>query len=162
MLIALCGCMMRESTAVERIKKSYPFVDIYLEPIIFFKLAELIKTRLDNGEKGGKHINNMVIDIWKDTDLIVEDLPNDRKFPFKAGVNIIFGCNNFCSYCIVPYVREEKSRNIQDIIDEIKSLADDGAKEVMLLGQNVNSYGKDLNPRLALQSCCRRLKNRRY
>jgi tRNA-2-methylthio-N6-dimethylallyladenosine synthase len=150
MLIALCGCMMQESTAVERIKKSYPFVDIIFGTHNIFKLAELIKTRLDNGEKGGKHINNMVIDIWKDTDLIVEDLPNDRKFPFKAGVNIIFGCNNFCSYCIVPYVRgRERSRNIQDIIDEIKSLADDGAKEVMLLGQNVNSYGKDLNPKIS-------------
>jgi len=147
MLIALCGCMMQEDTTVERIKKSYNFVDIIFGTHNIFKLAELIKIRLDNEQSGGKHADHMVIDLWKDTDLIVENLPNDRKYPFKAGVNIIFGCNNFCSYCIVPYVRgRERSRNPRDILDEVKALAQDGVIEVMLLGQNVNSYGKNLNP----------------
>lgn len=146
MLIALCGCMMQETTAVEKIKNSYPFVDIIFGTHNIFKLAELIKTRLDNEKISKKHSDRMVIDLWKDTDMIVENLPNDRKYPFKAGVNIIFGCNNFCSYCIVPYVRgRERSRNVVDIIDEIKALAAEGVKEIMLLGQNVNSYGKNLD-----------------
>jgi tRNA-2-methylthio-N6-dimethylallyladenosine synthase len=137
MIIALCGCMMQEATAVEKIKTSYRFVDIIFGTHNIFKLAELLQTRLDS--------NRMVIDLWKNTDMIVENLPNDRKYSFKAGVNIMFGCNNFCSYCIVPYVRgRERSRNPQDIIDEIKELATDGVVEIMLLGQNVNSYGKNL------------------
>ena len=137
MLIALCGCMMQEASAVEKIKTSYRFVDIIFGTHNIFKLAELLQTRLDS--------KRMVIDLWQNTDMIVESLPNDRKYNFKAGVNIMFGCNNFCSYCIVPYVRgRERSRNPQDIIDEIKGLAADGVVEVMLLGQNVNSYGKNL------------------
>ena len=147
MLIALCGCMMQEPTAVEKIKRQFPFVDIIFGTHNIFKLAELIKIRLENEEKSNRQEEHMVIDIWKGTDLIVENLPNDRKYPFKAGVNIIYGCNNFCSYCIVPYVRgRERSRNMDDILDEITCLANDGVKEVMLLGQNVNSYGKDLDP----------------
>jgi tRNA-2-methylthio-N6-dimethylallyladenosine synthase len=138
MIIALCGCMMQEATAVEKIKTSYRFVDIIFGTHNIFKLAELLQTRLDS--------RRMVIDLWKNTDMIVENLPNDRKYHFKAGVNIMFGCNNFCSYCIVPYVRgRERSRNPEDIIAEIKGLADDGVVEIMLLGQNVNSYGKNLD-----------------
>lgn len=150
MLVALCGCMMQESIVVEKIKESYPFVDIIFGTHNIFKLAELIKTRIDNEQIGRKHSDHMVIDLWKDTDMIVENLPNDRKYPFKAGVNIVFGCNNFCSYCIVPYVRgRERSRNLKDIIDEIEILAAEGVKEIMLLGQNVNSYGKNLDPQLS-------------
>ncbi|MDD3174428.1 MAG: tRNA (N6-isopentenyl adenosine(37)-C2)-methylthiotransferase MiaB [Herbinix sp.] len=137
MLIALCGCMMQEAQTVEKIKTSYRFVDIIFGTHNIFKLAELLQTRLDS--------KRMVIDLWKNTDMIVESLPNDRKYSFKAGVNIMFGCNNFCSYCIVPYVRgRERSREAQDILDEIKGLATDGVVEIMLLGQNVNSYGKNL------------------
>jgi tRNA-2-methylthio-N6-dimethylallyladenosine synthase len=150
MLVAVCGCMMQETTAVERVKRSYPFVDIIFGTHNIFKLAELIKTRIDNESVSDKHSDRMVIDLWKDTDMIVENLPNDRKYPFKAGVNIIYGCNNFCSYCIVPYVRgRERSRNPEDILEEIRALANDGVKEVMLLGQNVNSYGKNLNPQIS-------------
>lgn len=137
MVIALCGCMMQEATAVEKIKTSYRFVDIIFGTHNIFKLAELLQTCFDS--------DRMVIDLWKDTEMIVENLPNDRKYDFKAGVNIMFGCNNFCSYCIVPYVRgRERSRNPEDILDEIRGLAADGVVEIMLLGQNVNSYGKNL------------------
>lgn len=137
MMIGLCGCMMQEPHVVEKLKTSYRFVDIIFGTHNIYKFAELIATRYES--------KRMVIDIWKDTDKIVEDLPSERKFPFKSGVNIMFGCNNFCSYCIVPYVRgRERSRNPKDIIREIEHLVADGVVEVMLLGQNVNSYGKNL------------------
>lgn len=138
MKIALCGCMMQEETVVEKIKKSYRCVDLIFGTHNIYKFAELLVRTLES--------KSMVIDIWKDTDKIVEDLPIKRKFSFKSGVNIMFGCNNFCSYCIVPYVRgRERSREPRDIIREIEGLVRDGVCEVMLLGQNVNSYGKNLS-----------------
>ncbi len=138
MMVALCGCMMQEDAVVEKIRKSYRFVDVIFGTHNIFKMAELMYSRILT--KG------MIIDIWKDTDQIVEDLPSERKYKFKAGVNIMYGCNNYCSYCIVPYVRgRERSRNPEDIIREIKELVADGVVEIMLLGQNVNSYGKNLN-----------------
>ncbi len=138
MLVGLCGCMMQEPEVVEKLKKSYRFVDIIFGTHNIYKFAELIATRLES--------ERMVIDIWKDTDQIVEDLPSERKYPFKSGVNIMFGCNNFCSYCIVPYVRgRERSREPEAILREIERLVADGVTEVMLLGQNVNSYGKTLD-----------------
>ncbi len=137
MLIALCGCMMQEPQVVEKIRKSYRHVDLIFGTHNIFKFAELIQECLTT--------NKTVVDIWQDTDQIVEDLPNERKYPFKTGINITFGCNNFCTYCIVPYVRgRERSRRPEDIVNEIRHAADDGVKEVMLLGQNVNSYGKNL------------------
>ncbi len=137
MIIALCGCMMQEPQVVEKIKKTYRQVDLIFGTHNIYKLAELLTQRLLS--------EKMVVDVWEGTDKIVEELPTDRKFSFKSGVNIMFGCNNFCSYCIVPYVRgRERSRNPEDILDEIRRLAADGVVEVMLLGQNVNSYGKTL------------------
>ena len=137
MRIGLCGCMIQEPSAVEKIRKSYGFVDLLFGTHNIFRLAELLYRRA--AEK------NMVVDIWESTDAIVEDLPALRKYPFKSGVNIMYGCNNFCSYCIVPYVRgRERSREPEEILREIRDLAADGVREVMLLGQNVNSYGKTL------------------
>lgn len=137
MMIGLCGCMMQEPEVVEKIRTSYRFVDLVFGTHNIYKFAELIVAAF--ASKG------MIVDIWKDTDKIVEDLPVERKYTFKSGVNIMFGCNNFCSYCIVPYVRgRERSRDPKDIIREIERLVADGVVEVMLLGQNVNSYGKNL------------------
>lgn len=137
MRIALCGCMMQEPHVIEKIKKSYRFVDIVFGTHNIYMLAELIWRKV-SGEK-------RVFEILDGTDKIVEDLPSEHKYGFKAGVNIMYGCNNFCSYCIVPYVRgRERSRKPEDIIAEVKKLASEGIVEVMLLGQNVNSYGKTL------------------
>ena len=137
MMIALCGCMMQEPTVVEKIRTSYRFVNLVFGTHNIYKFAELLCRCYES--------SSMIVDVWKDTDKIVEDLPIKRKFSFKSGVNIMFGCNNFCSYCIVPYVRgRERSREPKDIIREIEGLVADGVCEVMLLGQNVNSYGKNL------------------
>ena len=136
--IALCGCMMQESSVIDKIRQSYRFVDLIFGTHNIYKFAELLVAMFET--------DGMVIDIWDDTDQIVEDLPIERKYPFKSGINIMFGCNNFCSYCIVPYVRgRERSRNPKDIIREIEALVADGVVEIMLLGQNVNSYGKNLD-----------------
>lgn len=138
MIIGLCGCMMQEAHVVEKLNKSYRFVDIIFGTHNVFLLAELLYERLVSGHK--------VENIWDGTTEIVEDLPSVRKYSFKSGVNIMYGCNNFCSYCIVPYVRgRERSRNPEDIISEIKDLVNNGVVEIMLLGQNVNSYGKTLD-----------------
>lgn len=138
--IALCGCMMQEKDVIEKIQKSYRFVDLIFGTHNIFRFAELLLEMLSS--------EDMVVDIWEGTDKIVENLPVKRKYGYKSGVNIMFGCNNFCSYCIVPYVRgRERSREPEDILREIEALVEDGVSEVMLLGQNVNSYGKNLeNP----------------
>ena len=135
--IAICGCMMQEPDEVQAIREKYGFVNLVFGTHNIFKLAELMyRMETEDG---------MVIDVWEGTDEIVEDLPAVRKYPFKSGVNIMYGCNNFCTYCIVPYVRgRERSREMDDILSEIRRLSADGVKEIMLLGQNVNSYGKTL------------------
>ena len=95
--IALCGCMMQEQNVIDKLQKSYRFIDLIFGTHNIFKFAELLCRMFES--------SGMVIDIWKDSDQIVEDLPVERKYPFKSGINIMFGCNNFCTYCIVPYVR---------------------------------------------------------
>ncbi len=138
MLIAICGCMMQEEKEVEKIRSSFRHVDLIFGTHNIYRLAELIDQRISSGKT--------VVDVWDKEKGIVEDLPSERKYFFKSGVNIMFGCNNFCSYCIVPYVRgRERSREPKDIIREIERDAADGVVEVMLLGQNVNSYGKTLD-----------------
>ncbi|MFR5691243.1 MAG: tRNA (N6-isopentenyl adenosine(37)-C2)-methylthiotransferase MiaB [Lachnospiraceae bacterium] len=150
MMIGLCGCMMQELEVIAKLKKSYSFVDIIFGTHNIYKFAELICERYEAGK--------MVVDIWEDTDKIVEDLPNERKYAFKSGINIMFGCNNFCSYCIVPYVRgRERSRKPEAIIREIERLVKDGVSEVMLLGQNVNSYGKTLDEPITFAELLRRI-----
>lgn len=135
MKIALCGCMMQEPGTIEKIRKSYRFVDLIFGTHNIYKFAELLASAWEQ--------QGMIVDIWQNTDKIVEDLPVERKYSFKSGINIMFGCNNFCSYCIVPYVRgRERSRSPKDIIKEIENLVADGVVEIMLLGQNVNSFGK--------------------
>ncbi len=137
MKIALCGCMMQEPAVIQKLRKSYPFVDLIFGTHNLYKFAELLWQSF--GTEG------MLVEVLEGTDKIVEDLPSVRKYPFKSGINIMFGCNNFCSYCIVPYVRgRERSREPKEILREIEKLVADGVVEVMLLGQNVNSYGKGL------------------
>ncbi len=137
MILAVCGCMMQEEKAVEKIRGSYPFVDLIFGTHNIFKFAELLVRVFEE--------DGMIVDVWPDTDQVVERLPNERKYFFKSGVNIMYGCDNFCSYCIVPYVRgRERSRDPREILDEIRDFVLDGVIEVMLLGQNVNSYGKNL------------------
>lgn len=137
MRVVLFGCMMQEQHVVEKIRSSYPFVDVVFGTHNIHKFPELFYRSLTTG--------GQIIDIWKESDEIVEGMPASRKYSFKTGVNVMFGCNNFCSYCIVPYVRgREKSREPEAIVEEIRGLAAEGVVEVMLLGQNVNSYGKTL------------------
>ena len=148
MKIILCGCMMQEPNVVERIRNDFTFVDLVFGTFNIWKFAELLHDMYES--KG------MIIDIWKESEKSVETLPTQRTYPFKSGVNIMYGCNNFCTYCIVPYVRgRERSRTVEDILTEIESLKRDGVTEIMLLGQNVNSYGKNLDPKVSFASLLR-------
>ena len=148
MIVALCGCMMQDELVVDELRGKYGFVNLIFGTFNIYKLAELLYKALTS--------DATVVDIQKSTEAIVEQLPVDRTYFFKSGVNIMYGCNNFCSYCIVPYVRgREKSREPGDIISEIRALAADGVREVMLLGQNVNSYGKTLDSKTDFASLLR-------
>ena len=136
--IALCGCMMQEDSNVEKIRKSYPFVDLIFGTHNLYCFAEyLYRLYTENGK---------ITEIWDKSPEIMEAVPSERKYSYRSGVNIMLGCDKFCTYCIVPYVRgREKSRSREEILCEVRALAADGVKEIMLLGQNVNSYGKDLD-----------------
>lgn len=137
LIIAVCGCMMQQEHAVAMIKKKYRHVDLIFGTHNVYKLPELLERSMDE--------KYTLIDILNTESAIIEDIPVMRDETFKAWVTIMYGCNNFCSYCIVPHVRgRERSRMPEDIVKEIEGLARDGCKEVTLLGQNVNSYGKDL------------------
>ncbi|HOQ16241.1 MAG TPA: tRNA (N6-isopentenyl adenosine(37)-C2)-methylthiotransferase MiaB [Defluviitaleaceae bacterium] len=150
LIIAICGCMMQQDTVLNIIKSKYPHVDIIFGTFNIYKLPELLQTYLETKET--------VINIWNEHKDIVEDLPSIRKYKFKASVNIMYGCNNFCTYCIVPYVRgRERSRQPEDILNEIKELVADGVKEIMLLGQNVNSYGKTLKDGISFAQLLRKV-----
>ncbi len=163
MLIALCGCMMQEPDVVEKLRRDYRFVNLIFGTHNIYKFAELLYETLAAQERALSSGNpaggpEMIVDIWKDTDQIVEDLPSDRTYSFKCGVNIMYGCNNFCTYCIVPYVRgRERSRAPEEILCEIERLVRDGVVEVMLLGQNVNSYGKTLEEPVTFAQLLRRV-----
>ncbi len=136
MLIMICGCMMQEPGTVEKIKKRFRFVDVVFGTHNTHTMPELVYRALTEDIK--------VFDIWEKEDGITEDMPVVRESDLSAWVNIMYGCNNFCTYCIVPYVRgRERSRKSEDIIREVTSLAKKGIKEITLLGQNVNSYGKE-------------------
>ncbi len=135
LMIGLCGCMAQEEIVVNTIMKKYPFVNFVIGTHNFYQLPEIL-------EKSG---DKQQIEVYSREGDLIESLPVDRASKYKAYVNIIYGCDKFCTYCIVPYTRgRQRSREKEDILKEINNLIKDGYKEVILLGQNVNAYGKDL------------------
>jgi len=133
LIIGVCGCMIQQPGMAERILKQYKFVDLAFGTHNLYRFPELLLTALET--------RRPVIEVLNDQDIIAEELPVKRLSPFHAYVNIMYGCDNFCSYCIVPYVRgRERSRDASAILDEVRALKESGVQEIMLLGQNVNSY----------------------
>ncbi len=150
MIIAVGGCMGQEPKTAEKIKKSYRHVDIVFGTFAAKELPRLIYEALTQ--------RRLIVDTAERNTECFEDIPAVRNEKYKAGVSIMYGCNNFCSYCIVPYVRgRERSREPEKIIEEIKRLADSGCKEIMLLGQNVNSYGRGLDENIDFPELLRRI-----
>lgn len=149
-IVALCGCMMQQKHIAEKIKASYPFVDLVFGTHVIHCLPELLFKALTGRKR--------VFEIPDMDGAIAEGIPVKRDNDKKAWLPIMYGCNNFCSYCIVPYVRgRERSREAQAVIDEFKELVSQGYKEITLLGQNVNSYGKDLIPQISFATLLKRL-----
>ena len=150
MIIAVGGCMGQEPKTAEKIKKSYRHVDIVFGTFAAKELPRLIYEALTQ--------RRLIVDTAERNTECFEDIPAVRNEKYKAGVSIMYGCNNFCSYCIVPYVRgRERSREPEKIIEEIKRLADSGCKEIMLLGQNVNSYGRGFDEKIDFPELLRRI-----
>lgn len=150
MLIAVCGCMAQQEENAQKLIKSYPYVDLIFGTQVSHRLPEFIYKRLS----GGKRIKELALENKE----IVEGIPVFREGDIKGFVPIMWGCDNFCSYCIVPYVRgRERSRKSQEIIKEIREMIASGYKEIMLLGQNVNSYGKDLDEDINFSQLLRRI-----
>ncbi|MFG6115037.1 tRNA (N6-isopentenyl adenosine(37)-C2)-methylthiotransferase MiaB [Halobacillus sp. MO56] len=138
LIIGVCGCMSQEESVVNRILQKHQFVDLIFGTHNIHRLPQLVKEAMFGKE--------MVVEVWSKEGDIIENLPRSRKGKIKAWVNIMYGCDKFCTYCIVPYTRgKERSRLPEDIIQEVRHLAAQGYKEITLLGQNVNAYGKDLD-----------------
>lgn len=137
LIVAICGCMMQQQHVVDEIKRKYRHVDIVFGTHNVHNFPSLLEQSYTQ--------KNTVVQVWDIDGEVIEGTPSNRKFELKAYVNIMYGCNNFCTYCIVPYTRgRERSREKAHILDEIKTLVENGTREVTLLGQNVNSYGKTL------------------
>lgn len=152
LIIAVTGCMMQQKGMAETIKKKFPFVDIIIGTHNLHNFANYLNEV--------KKKDTSVLKIQEKEDIIIENMPIDRKNSMKAFVTIMYGCNNFCTYCIVPYVRgRERSRTPENIEAEIKKLISEGYKEITLLGQNVNSYGKDLEPKITFAELLKRVNN---
>ncbi|HCL4547201.1 tRNA (N6-isopentenyl adenosine(37)-C2)-methylthiotransferase MiaB [Clostridium botulinum] len=152
LIIAVTGCMMQQKGMAEIIKKKFPFVDIIIGTHNLHNFPNYLNEV--------KKKDTSVLKIQEKEDSIIENMPIDRKNSMKAFVTIMYGCNNFCTYCIVPYVRgRERSRTPENIEDEIKKLISEGYKEITLLGQNVNSYGKDLEPNVTFAELLKRVNN---
>ncbi|MBE6573175.1 MAG: tRNA (N6-isopentenyl adenosine(37)-C2)-methylthiotransferase MiaB [Ruminococcaceae bacterium] len=138
LVIAICGCMVTQGHRADAIKHSYPYVDILLDTSMVYRFPEILYTKMTSGKR------QFMLDPESKGN-IPEGLPQYRENKFKAWLSVMYGCNNFCTYCIVPYVRgRERSRLKEDILREARELVSKGYKEITLLGQNVNSYGKDL------------------
>ncbi|MDU4935751.1 MAG: tRNA (N6-isopentenyl adenosine(37)-C2)-methylthiotransferase MiaB [Peptostreptococcaceae bacterium] len=150
--IAVCGCMMQQPHVVKEIKSKYKHVDLVFGTHNLYKFPELLTKSIES--------ENILVDVWDVDGEVVEGLKSNRKFELKAFVNIMYGCNNFCTYCIVPYTRgRERSRTPEDILNEIKELVANGTKEVTLLGQNVDSYGKTLDNPMTFAELLREVNN---
>ncbi len=140
LLLGICGCMPQDESVMDRLLKDYPYVDIVFGTHNIHRLPEILENAVLNKER--------VVEVLSDEGSIVEAMPKKRAHPTKAWVNIMFGCDEFCTYCVVPYTRgKERSRSPEAILEEVDALVEEGYKEITLLGQNVNAYGRDFSAR---------------